>query len=59
MQKIIFWKIYHLILIVFMTYYFMKQEAYGICFNGFLLIYTQQCLLMEMQEKGKSDERKT
>ena len=54
MQKIIFWKIYHLILIIFMTYYFMKQEAYGVCFNGFLLIYTQQCLLMEMQEKGEN-----
>lgn len=53
MQKTMFLKIYHIILIICMTYYFLKQEAYGICFSGFLLIYTQQCLLAEIREEGE------
>lgn len=53
MQKTMFWKIYHIILIVFLVYHFLKQETYGVCFNGFLLIYTQQWLLAEIREEGE------
>lgn len=53
MQKTTFWAIYHIILICCMFFLFLKQETCGVCFNGFLLIYTQQRLLAEIREEGE------
>ena len=51
--RTIFWGIYHLVLIALLTYWFLKRETYGVCFVGFILLYTQQWWITEIREEGE------
>lgn len=48
----VLWALYHTIMMVFLCYWFIKKETCGVCFIGFLLLYTQQWWIAERREEG-------
>ena len=50
--KTAFWAIYHLCLIIAMAVWSLTSNTSGVCFCGFLLLYTQQWWIADRMEEG-------
>lgn len=49
----IFFGFYHIVLIAMMLFWFLKSSTAGVCFCGFMLLYTQQWWIADRLEEGE------